>query len=86
MVRLSVSDLVELPMHDFAVIIGIDLLHCFYACIYYRSRVVRICFTNEKDLVWEGFNSSNPNPLILNLMDNKIMSKGLLCHLVSDNN
>ena len=86
MVRLCVSDLVELPMHDFDVIIGIDLLHCFYTCIYCRSRVVRFCYTNEKYLVWEGFNLSNPNPLILNLMDNNIMSKGLLCHLVSVNN
>ena len=72
-------------MHDFDVIIGIDLLHYFYACIYCRGRVVRFCYTNEKYLVWEGFNLSHPNPLILNLMDNKIMSKGLLCHLVSVN-
>ena len=48
-------------------------------------RVVRFRFPNEEELVWEGYNSIRPNPLITNLKDNKIMSKGLLCHLVSVN-
>ena len=42
-------------------------------------------FTNEVELVWDGYNPSRPNPLILNLNANKMMSKGLLCHLVSIN-
>ena len=49
------------------------------------NRVVRFCFPNEEELVWEGYNSSRPNPLISNLKSNKMMSKGLLCHLVSVN-
>ena len=51
----------------------------------FRSRVVRFCFPNEEELVWEGYNSSRPNPLISNLKANKMMSKGLLCYLVSVN-
>ena len=80
------ADLVELPMHDFDVILGMDWLHSCYACMDCRNRVVRFCFPNEEELVWEGYNSSRPNPLILNLKDNKMMSKDLLCHLVSVNN
>ena len=33
-----------------------------------------------------GYNLSRPNPLISKLRANKMMSKGLLCHLVSVNN
>ena len=33
----------------------------------------------------EGYNSSRHNPLISNLKANKMMSKGLLCHLMSIN-
>ena len=47
---------------------------------------MRFYFPNEEELVWEGYNSSRPNPLISNLKANKIMSKGLFCHLVSVNN
>ena len=32
--------LVELPMHDFDVILGMDILHSCYACMDYRNRVV----------------------------------------------
>ena len=79
------ADLVELPMHDFDVILGTDRLHCFYACMGCRSRVVIFCFPNEEELVWEVYNSSHPNSFISNLKANKMMSKGLLCHIVSVN-
>ena len=46
---------------------------------------MRFCFPNEEELVWVGYNSGRPDPLILNLKANKIISKGLLCHLVSVN-
>ena len=36
-------------------------------------------------LIWEGYNFSCPNTLISNLKANKMMFKGLLCHLVSIN-
>ena len=61
------ADLVELPMNDFDVIFGMDWLHSFYACMECCSRVVRFCFPNEEELVWEEYNSSRPNPLISNL-------------------
>ena len=48
-------------------------------------RALRFCFPNEKELVWEGYNLSRPNPLISNIKANKMMSKGLLCRNVSDN-
>ena len=79
------ADLVELPMHDFDVILGMEWLHSCCAYMDCRNRVVRFCFPNEEELVWEGYNSSRPNPLILNLKASKMMSKGLLCHLVSVN-
>ena len=47
-----------------------------------HSRVWKFHFPNEVKLVWEGYNSSCPNPLTLNLNFNKMMSKGLLCHIV----
>ena len=59
-----------------------DWISC-YACMDFHSSVVRFCFPNEEELVLEGYDSSNPNPLISNLKANKIMSKGLLCHIVS---
>ena len=77
------ANLIELPMHDFDIILGMDWLHSCYACLDCGSRVVRFCFPNKEELVWEGYNSSNPNPVISNLKANKMMSKRLLCHIVS---
>ena len=45
------ANLVELPMHDFDVILGMDWLQNYYACLDCRSRVVRFCFPNEEGLV-----------------------------------
>ena len=47
-------NLIELPMHDFDVIIGMEWIQNCYACLDYRSRVVRFWFPDEKELVWEG--------------------------------
>ncbi|XP_069155812.1 uncharacterized protein [Solanum lycopersicum] len=79
------ANLIELPMHDFDIILGMDWLHSHYACLDCRSKVVRFRFPNEEELVWEGYNPIRPNPLISNLKANKMMAKGLLCHLVSVN-
>ena len=46
---------------------------------------MRFPFPNEEELLWERYSSSRPNPLISNLKANKMMSKGLLCHIVSVN-
>ncbi|XP_069144584.1 uncharacterized protein [Solanum lycopersicum] len=48
------ANLIELPMHDFDIILGMDWLHNHYACLDCRSRVVRFRFPNEEELVWEG--------------------------------
>ena len=52
-------------MHDFDVIHGMNLLHICYACMDCCNRVVIFHFPNKEELVWEGYNSSHPNPLIL---------------------
>ena len=80
------ANLIKLPMHDFDIILSMDWLQSCYACLDCRSRVVKFHFPNEEELVLEGYNSSRPNPLISKLKVNKMMSKGLLCHLVSVNN
>ena len=72
-------------MNDFDVILCMYWLHSCCACMDCHSRVVTFRFPNEVEMVWEGYNSSHPNPLISNLKANKVMSKGLLCHLVSVN-
>ena len=80
------ADLVELPMHDFYVILVMEWLHICYACMDCSSRVLRFCFLNEEQLVREGYNSSHRNPFISNLKAYKMISKELLCHFVSVNN
>ena len=49
--RTMCADLVELPIHNFDVILGMDWLHSCYAFMDCRSRVVRFCFPNEEELV-----------------------------------
>ena len=48
------AGLVELPMHNVHVIVGMKWLHSFYACMDCCNRVVRYHFSNKKELVWEG--------------------------------
>ena len=48
------ADLVELPMNDFDVILGMDWLHSCYSCMVFCICVVRFFFPNELQLVWEG--------------------------------
>ena len=79
------ADLVELPMHDFDVILCMEWLQNCYSCLDWRSRVARFCFPNEEELVWEGYTLSRPSPLISNLKANKMMTKGLLCYIMSVN-
>ena len=76
-VKTMCTDLVELPMNDFDVIFGMECHHSCYACMDCHSRVVRFRFPNDVELVWDGYNSIHPNPLISNLKYNKMMSKGL---------
>ena len=47
-------DLVELPMHDFDVILGMDWIRSCYACMDCRSRVVRFCFPMKKSWFSSG--------------------------------
>ena len=42
--RTMCSDLVELPMNDLDIILGMYWLHSCYACVDFHSRVVRFRF------------------------------------------
>ena len=53
--------------------------------MYCRNRVVTFSFPKDEELVRDGYNSSRPYPLISNFKSNIMISKGLLCHLVSVN-
>ena len=79
------EDLVELPMNDFDIILFMDWIDQCYAFMDCRSRIVRFRFHYEVELVWEGYNLSRSSPLISDLKANKMMSKELLCHLMSVN-
>ena len=45
------ANLVELTMHDFDVIVGMEWIHSCYSCLDCLSRVVRFRFPNEEVLV-----------------------------------
>ena len=45
------ADLVELSMHDFDVLLLIDWLRRYYACMDFCSRVLRFCFPNKVEQV-----------------------------------
>ena len=53
--------------------------------MYCRNRVVTFSFPKDEELVRDGYNSTRPYPLISNFKSNIMISKGLLCHLVSVN-
>ena len=46
------TDLVELDMVDFDVILGMDWLHMCYAVIYCRTRVVKFKIPNDLVIEW----------------------------------
>ncbi|XP_069152797.1 uncharacterized protein [Solanum lycopersicum] len=43
------ENLIELPMHDFDIILGMDYLHIYYSCLDCHSREVRFRFPNEEE-------------------------------------
>ena len=52
--RVTIADLVEFDMFDFYIILGMHLLHDFFASIGCRTRVVNFQFPNEPILEWKG--------------------------------
>ena len=55
--RVIYVELVEIDMHDFDVIFGMDWLHAFFAFINSRTSVVKFKFPNELVVEWRGGNS-----------------------------
>ena len=39
------ANMIELPMHDIYIFLGMDWLYSCYACLYFRSRVVKFYLT-----------------------------------------
>ena len=76
------SDLVELDMVDFDVILGMDWLHAFYASVDCRTRVVKFQFPNDLVLEWKSSSVEPKGHFISYLKARKIVSKGCVYHLV----
>ena len=55
--RVTYVELVELDIHDFDVIFGMDWLHAFFASIYCRIKDVSFNFPNDLILEWKEGNS-----------------------------
>ena len=75
--RVTYVELVKLDMLDFDVILGMDWLHAFFACIDCRTRVVKFNFPNEPIYSRIG-DFINPRGRIIScLKDCKIYLKGV---------
>ena len=62
--RVSYVNIVQLDMLDFDIILGMDLLHAYFASIDCRTRVVKFNFPNEPVVEWKGENSIHRGRII----------------------
>ena len=76
------SNLVELEMVDFDVILSMDWLHSCYALVDCRTRVFRFYFLDEQILKMKGSYLAPMGQFISYLKAIKMISKGYLYHLV----
>uniref|UniRef100_M1DKW3 Gag-pol protein n=1 Tax=Solanum tuberosum TaxID=4113 RepID=M1DKW3_SOLTU len=81
----TMTDLVELDMVDFDVILGMDWLHVCYASVDCRTRVVKFQFPNEPALEWKSSSTVPKGRFIPYLKARKLVSKGCVYHLVRVN-
>nr|XP_016440544.1 PREDICTED: uncharacterized protein LOC107766303 [Nicotiana tabacum] len=77
-----VTDLVELEMVDFDVIMGMDWLKSCYATVGCRTKIVSFEFPGEPVLEWKGDVVTPRSRFISYLKAIKMISKGYIYHLV----
>nr|XP_016463287.1 PREDICTED: uncharacterized protein LOC107786335 [Nicotiana tabacum] len=80
--RLAVTNLVELEMLDFDVIMGMDWLESCYAKVGCRIKIVSFEFPGEPILEWKGDAVTPRGRFISYRKARKMISKGYIYHLV----
>ncbi|XP_075074819.1 uncharacterized protein LOC142162372 [Nicotiana tabacum] len=80
--RETTTDLIELEMVDFDVIMGMDWLYKCYAILDCHAKVVKFEFPNESVREWKGNIAEPRGKFISYLKAKKMITKGCLYHLV----
>ncbi|MDV3181294.1 MAG: hypothetical protein Q8830_03795 [Candidatus Phytoplasma australasiaticum] len=78
----TLTDLLELEMVDFNVIIGMDWLQACYASVDCRTWIVKFQFPDEPILMWKGSSVALKVKFIAYLRARKLMYKACFYHLV----
>ena len=81
----TITDLKELYMVDFDVVLGVDWFHDFYASIGCRTQVVKFQIPNEPVIEWSISLAVPKGHYISYLKARKLVSKGCIYHLVQVN-
>ncbi|KAH0725447.1 hypothetical protein KY284_001312 [Solanum tuberosum] len=80
--KFTSTDLVELEMVDFDIILGMDWLHSCYTSVDCRIRIARFQFPDEPIFEWKGSSLAPMGRFISYLKAIKMISKVYLYHLV----
>ncbi|XP_070015394.1 uncharacterized protein [Nicotiana sylvestris] len=80
--RATTTDLIELEMVDFDVIMGMDWLYSCFAKLDWRTRVMRLELPNEPVIEWKGNGVVPTGRFISYLKASKMIRKGFIYHLV----